>query len=179
MTPDELMKPRSSEATSPIESDPVESITELRSEASDVTLETEDTDESQSSRRTEAQPQQIGDYFQLQQLLLYTTVTISIVVAVCVAVFYSISVAANYLLGAIGGIIYLRLLSRNVAQLGRGRSQLGFSRLGIFVGLILVATQVQSLQILPIFFGFISYKVALLVYLVQILTRPSRSQVKP
>lgn len=62
-------------------------------------------------------------------------------------------VAANYLLGAIVGVVYLRMLGRGVAELGKSRSRLGVTRLALFVGLIVLATQVKSLQILPIFWG--------------------------
>lgn len=81
----------------------------------------------------------------------------------------------SFLSGAIVGVVYLRMLGRGVAELGKSRSRLGVTRLALFVGLIVLATQVKSLQILPIFLGFMTYKVTLLIYLVQTLTRLSSS----
>ncbi len=117
-----------------------------------------------------------GEYERLQHWLQLTTLALSLVASLCVAVVYSPPVAANYALGAIGGIIYLRLLGRGVADLGKGRKQLGLSRLAVFIGLIIVASRMDSLQILPIFFGFISYKFTLLLHLLQILFRPTRTR---
>jgi ATP synthase protein I len=67
------------------------------------------------------------------------------------------------------------MLGRSVAELGKTRSRLGVTRLALFVGLMVLAAKVKSLQILPIFFGFMTYKVTLLIYLVQTLSRLSSS----
>jgi ATP synthase protein I len=114
-------------------------------------------------------------YEALQLWLVLVTLGVSLAIAVGVALVYSPAVAANYLLGAIVGVVYLRMLGRGVAELGKSRSRLGVTRLALFVGLIVLATQVKSLQILPIFLGFMTYKVTLLIYLVQTLTRLSSS----
>ncbi|MDX2270750.1 MAG: hypothetical protein NW237_02205 [Cyanobacteriota bacterium] len=117
-----------------------------------------------------------GEYARLHEWLMLTTLGMSLAIALCVAFAYSWSVAANYGLGAIGGVIYLRMLGHGVAQLGKTRSRLGVSRFAVFVGLILLATQLESLQILPVFLGFITYKATLLIYLFQTLFRSSRSR---
>ncbi len=114
-------------------------------------------------------------YEALQLWLALVTLGVSLAIAAGVALVYSLAVAANYLLGAIVGVVYLRMLGRGVAELGKSRSRLGVTRLALFVGLIVLATQVKSLQILPIFLGFMTYKVTLLIYLVQTLTRLSSS----
>lgn len=116
-----------------------------------------------------------GSYVQLQLWLILVTLGVSLAIAVCVAFVYSFGVAANYLLGALVGLVYLRMLSRGVAELGKSRNRLGVTRLALFVGLIVLATQVESLQVLPIFLGFITYKVTLLIHIVQTLTRSSSS----
>jgi ATP synthase protein I len=61
-------------------------------------------------------------------------------------------------------VVYLRMLAKNVANLGRGQSKISSSRLALFIGLILVATQWQQLEIVPVFLGFLTYKVALIAY---------------
>ncbi|MGQ9837265.1 MAG: hypothetical protein ACUVRV_04690 [Cyanobacteriota bacterium] len=116
-----------------------------------------------------------GSYVQLQLWLILVTLGLSLVIAVCLAFVYSVAVAANYLLGALVGSVYLRMLARGVAELGKSRNRLGVTRLALFVGLIVLATQVESLQVLPIFLGFMTYKVTLLIHLIQTLTRSSSS----
>ncbi|MEN9225787.1 MAG: hypothetical protein Q6L60_03815 [Thermostichus sp. HHBFW_bins_43] len=103
------------------------------------------------------------------------TLGVSLAIALCVALVYSVGIAANYLLGAVVGLVYLRMLGRGVAELGKSRNRLGVTRLALFVGLIVLATQVESLQVLPVFLGFITYKVTLLIHIVQTLTRSSSS----
>ncbi|MBM0741404.1 ATP synthase subunit I [Phormidium sp. CLA17] len=115
------------------------------------------------------------EYYQLQQELLVTTVILTGIIFVFVWYFYSLSIALNYLLGACTGVVYLKVLARNVGQFGREKSQIGKSQIVIFAGLIIVATQWKQLQILPIFLGFLTYKGALIVYMLRTLM-PSNSR---
>ncbi|MBW4580612.1 MAG: ATP synthase subunit I [Tildeniella nuda ZEHNDER 1965/U140] len=115
------------------------------------------------------------EYYQLQQELLVTTLVLAGIIFITVCFFYPTNIALNYLLGACTGVVYLKVLARNVAQLGNGKSQVGKSQVAIFVGLIIVATQWDQLQVLPIFLGFLTYKAALLVYTFRLLL-PSDSR---
>ena len=141
----------------------------------DVTTDPSLPDPTDTSASPDSSPQQ-SEFHQTQERLFLATLGLSVVIAGGVALTYTPSIAANYLLGAIGGVVYLRMLGRSVARLGKGSDRLGVARLAVFVGLILLATQLDSLQVLPIFFGFLSYKLTLLLYLLQLLTRPSRSR---
>ncbi|PZV17900.1 MAG: ATP synthase subunit I [Leptolyngbya sp.] len=114
------------------------------------------------------------EYYQLQQELLFTTVILTGIIFVFVWYFYSLSIALNYLLGAGTSVVYLKVLARNVEKFGREKEQIGKSHLVIFVGLMIVATQSRQLQILPIFLGFLTYKGALIVYMLRTLM-PSNS----
>ncbi|MEN9203352.1 MAG: hypothetical protein Q6K80_03905 [Thermostichus sp. DG_1_6_bins_120] len=116
-----------------------------------------------------------GSYGQLELWLISVTLGVSLAIGLCVAFVYSFTVAANYMLGAVVGVVYLRMLSRAVAELGKSRNRLGVGRLALFVGLIVLATRLEALQVLPIFFGFMTYKVTLLIHTVQALTRSSSS----
>lgn len=89
------------------------------------------------------------------------------VVFVTVWIFYSINLALNYLIGASVGVVYLRMLARNVEQLGRERQSISKTRLALLVGVVLVASRWDQLEILPIFLGFLTYKAALLFYMLQ------------
>lgn len=104
------------------------------------------------------------EYYQLQQNLLLTTLAFTGVIFFSVWLAYSLPIALNYLIGACGGVVYLRMLAKSVASIGRGSSRLGSGRLALVVGLVLVATQWQQLQVVPVFLGFLTYKGALIAY---------------
>lgn len=106
----------------------------------------------------------MAEYYQLQQNLLLTTLSFSGVIFVSVWLAYSLPIALNYLIGACGGVVYLRMLAKSVASIGRGSAKLGSGRLALVVGLVLVATQWQQLQVVPVFLGFLTYKGALIAY---------------
>jgi ATP synthase protein I len=59
------------------------------------------------------------------------------------------------------------MLARNVAQLGRERSKLGSARLALLIGVIVAASQLNQLQIMPIFLGFLTYKAAVIFYMLR------------
>jgi ATP synthase protein I len=107
------------------------------------------------------------EYFDLQETLLKLTLILTGIIFISVWIFYSLNISLNYLLGACTGVVYLRMLARNVAQLGRQRKQLGSSRLAILIGVIIVASQLHELQIIPIFLGFLTYKAAIIFYMLQ------------
>lgn len=104
------------------------------------------------------------EYYQLQQNLLLTTLAFSGVIFFSVWLAYSLPIALNYLIGACGGVVYLRMLAKSVANIGRGSSRLGSGRLALVVGLVLVATRWQQLEVVPVFLGFLTYKGALIAY---------------
>lgn len=107
------------------------------------------------------------EYYQLQEQLLKLTLILTGAIFIPVWIFYSLNIALNYLLGACTGVVYLRMLARNVAQLGRQRKQLGSSRLAILIGVIIVASQLHDLKIMPTFLGFLTYKAAIIFYMLQ------------
>lgn len=106
----------------------------------------------------------MADYYQLQQNLLICTLVFTAVIFCFTWGFYSLNVACNYLIGACTGVVYLRLLAKNVADLGRTKGKLGSGRLALVVGLILIAARWQQLEIVPAFLGFLTYKAAVIAY---------------
>jgi len=107
------------------------------------------------------------EFFKLQEDLLKITLLLTGIVFVSVWIFYSLNIALNYLIGACTGVVYLRMLAKNVAQLGREKSRLSSTRLALLIGLILVASRLDQLEIMPIFLGFLTYKVAVIYYMMQ------------
>ncbi len=127
---------------------------------------------SQSSNALEEPNASMQEYYQLQRELLVTTLVLTGVIFVSVWIFYPPNIALNYLLGACTGVVYLKVLARNVEQLGKGKSQVGKSQLALFIGLIIVATQWNQLEVLPIFLGFLTYKGTLIIYMLRVLLLP-------
>lgn len=113
------------------------------------------------------------EYYRLQQDLLSILLIATGVVFISVWIFYSLNTASNYLIGAGTGVVYLRMLAKSVEQLGRKKKRLGSIRLLIFIVLIVTATQVKQLQIIPIFLGFMTYKVAVIFYALRTSVSPN------
>jgi len=107
------------------------------------------------------------EFYQLYQELLLGTLALTAVTFVCVWIFYSLPIALNYLIGACTGVVYLRMLAKDVERLGSGKQQLSKTRLALLIGLILLASQWNQLKIMPIFLGFLTYKAALIIYTVR------------
>ncbi|GAC1451669.1 MAG: hypothetical protein NVSMB70_20070 [Chamaesiphon sp.] len=108
------------------------------------------------------------EYYQLQQELLVTILALAGIIFISVWIIYSLNIALNYLIGACTCVVYLKMLANDVERLGRDKNRLSKNRFAVFIGLIIVASQWNQLQILPIFLGFLTYKAALLVYILRI-----------
>lgn len=121
----------------------------------------------EQSSVTQSSEDSMGEYQQLKRELYLITLAITTVAFVTVAFVYELRVALNYLLGAVAGVVYLRLLAKDVDRIGNESTKLSFNRLALFVGLMLVAAKWHQLQILPVFLGFLTYKAALLIYLLR------------
>ncbi|NES02920.1 MAG: ATP synthase subunit I [Okeania sp. SIO2F4] len=115
----------------------------------------------------------IQEYYKLQQELYVITLTITGIIFIFVWVFYSLNIALNYLIGAATSVVYLRMLAKDVERIGREKGGLSKTRLAMFIGLIIVATQLNELKILPIFLGFLTYKAALIIYVLRTSLMPN------
>ncbi|WP_236739071.1 ATP synthase subunit I [[Phormidium ambiguum] IAM M-71] len=132
------------------------------------------TDNSQVDAQEEKPRESMQEYYSLQKELYVVTLTTTAMIFVSVWVVYNRNTALNYLLGACTGVVYLRMLAKNVEQLGQQNRSLSKSRFAVFIGLIILATQLSQLQVLPIFLGFLTYKVALLYQMVRALMPSDR-----
>jgi len=108
------------------------------------------------------------DFYRLYQELLWTTLAITGIVFVSVWISYSLNIALNYMIGAATGVIYIRMLAKDVERLGREKQKLSNTRLALLIILILLASRWNQLKILPIFLGFLTYKAALIIYVIRV-----------
>jgi ATP synthase protein I len=124
----------------------------------------------EESSVTQASDNSMGEYERLKRELYLTTLAIAAVAFPTVVYFYGWRIAGNYLLGAVAGVVYLRLLARDVDRLGTETMKLSLNRQVLVIVLMLVAAKWHQLQILPVFLGFLTYKAASIVYLVRVLS---------
>lgn len=109
----------------------------------------------------------LQDFYRLQQELLVYTLAFTGIIFISVWIFYSLNIALNYLLGASTGVVYLKMLARDVERIGSQNQKISKTRLGLLIGLMIVATRLDQLQILPIFLGFLTYKLSLMIYVLR------------
>jgi ATP synthase protein I len=136
-----------------------------RSHQSTPKTEEETTQESSSSSETK---NSMEEYYQLQDNLSLVTLIAIAIIFVPVWIFFSLNTALNYLLGAVTGVLYLRLLGRDVERLGQQQGRLGAKGLAVFAVLIIVTTRWQELHVMPVFLGFLTYKISIIFYTLKI-----------
>ncbi len=138
------------------------------SEEQIVPTPTTEQDTQASSEEKQPASSSMQEFYQLYQELLVITLVLTGVIFISVWVSYSLNIALNYLLGACAGVLYLRMLAKDVERLGREKQQLSKTRLALLVILILLASKLNQLEIMPIFLGFLTYKATLIIYVVRV-----------
>jgi len=116
------------------------------------------------------------EYNHLKLKLLMLTLASGAFIGLVVWGIYGWKIALSYLVGALVGAIYLRMLSKGVDRLGSKSKSLGYARFAVFVILIAIAAKSEQLQVLPAFFGFMTYKIAVIAVMAQDLTDASHSR---
>ena len=135
---------------------------------SNQSLKTTSTEEkTQPSPTSNEQGNSMAVYYELQQKLYMYTLTLTGIIFLPVWYFFSLNVALNYGLGALTSVVYLRFLAKEVERLGQQEQRLGKKGLGIFIVLIVAASKLPQLHILPVFLGFLTYKGAIIFFMLQ------------
>ncbi len=151
---------------------------EKTTETPEDSLVTEESDQAQQTPDAVLLPPPTGtamqDYYQLQQSLLRLTVAFSAVIFLFVWGFYSLNTALNYVIGACTGVVYLRMLARSVGKIGREAPKSSSGRLAVLIGVLVASTQWQQLSVLPVFLGFLTYKAALITFVLWTAVLPQK-----
>lgn len=104
------------------------------------------------------------DHFQrLQRRLIVATVVAAVLAVPATAWFFGVSAAFSLMVGSLAGLLYLKLLARSVSRLGVATKSVGKAQLLVPLLLVIAATRLPHLQVIPALVGFLLYKPALLV----------------
>jgi ATP synthase protein I len=121
------------------------------------------TDHSQDPADTSSVVNGMDDYRRLQRRMLLATVCATALAVPLTALWFDLPTAASLLVGALAGLLYLRLLIRSVSRLGVEAKTVGKVQLLVPVVLVLASARLPFLQLLPALAGFLLYKPALIV----------------
>ena len=105
----------------------------------------------------------MDDFIRLQWRLMIATALASALAVLLTAWFKDLPTAGSVLVGALAGLLYLRLLARSVSRLGSDRRSVGKLQLLVPALLVVAAARIPALQILPALLGFLLYKPALIL----------------
>ncbi len=103
------------------------------------------------------------EYAQLQQRIFLVILVVSALAVPITAYFFGIVAASSLLLGSIFGALYLRLLARSVGKIGQGGRQVSKVQLLVPVVLVLLASRLQQVELIPSLLGFLLYKPSLII----------------
>jgi len=102
------------------------------------------------------------EYAQLQQRIFRTVVIVSLFAVTVTALSFEPHVSISLLVGAFSGVVYLRILARSIGKLGKSSKSVSKFQLVIPVLLVLSASKLSQLDLLPALLGFVLYKPALI-----------------
>ena len=102
------------------------------------------------------------EYVQLQQRIFRAALLVSAFAVAITAFFFGSQVAISLLIGALSGILYLRLLARSIGKLGTSSKSVSKIQLLVPVVLVLAVSKLSQLELLPALMGFLLYKPSLI-----------------
>ncbi len=102
------------------------------------------------------------EYVQLQRRIFRAVLIVSAFAVLIAAIFFDLEVSISLLVGALSGVLYLRLLARSIGKLGTNSKSVSKFQLLVPVILVLVVSKLSQLELLPALLGFLLYKPALI-----------------
>ncbi len=103
------------------------------------------------------------EYSQLQQRMFLAMTIVSVVAVTISAVFFGFHTSTSLLVGVLCSFLYLRLLARSIEKLGVSSQRFGKVQLLVPVLLVIAASRLQTLDLLPALVGFLLYKPSLIM----------------
>ena len=103
------------------------------------------------------------EYVQLQLRIFRSALLVSAFAVAIAALLFDSHVSISLLIGALSGILYLRLLARSIGKLGSTTNSVSKIQLVIPVVLVLAVSKLSQLDLLPALLGFILYKPSLIL----------------
>jgi len=110
------------------------------------------------------------EYVQLQLRIYRLSLMITVFAGISSEIFFGFKTSLSLLVGALAGIFYLRLLARGIGKLGKTSKGVSKVQLLVPVFLVLVASKLPQLEMMPALLGFLLYKPSLII---QFLLEPS------
>jgi len=103
------------------------------------------------------------DYVQLQLRIYRLAFALTAIFVVLTAFLFGLQTSTSFLVGALSGIFYLRLLARGIGKLGKSAKIVGKVQLIIPVLLVLVVSKLPQFDLIPALLGFLLYKFSLII----------------
>ena len=111
----------------------------------------------------ESSEEGINEYKQLQLRIFKVTLVLTAFVVLITAIFVNTQAAISLLIGALSGILYLRLLAREIGKLGKTSMSVSKVQLLVPVVLFFTVSRFSQLELLPALLGFLLYKPSLII----------------
>lgn len=123
----------------------------------------------QPNSHPESEPQPVtnnsmDEYYHLKKSIFFVTLMIAGVVCLGIGFLSTWSNALSYLIGALGGMLYFRMLAKNVEKLSPENPSSNLGRFAVLAGLVIVGAKWELLNVFPLILGFLTYKAAILFY---------------
>jgi len=103
------------------------------------------------------------EYLELQVRIFRLTLLLTVFSVGIAGFFFGIQAGASLLVGALSGVFYFRLLARGVEKLGTTSKMVGKIQLLVPVVLVVAASRLPQLDLIPALLGFLLYKPALII----------------
>jgi len=104
------------------------------------------------------------DYVQLQLRIYRLTLLLTAFAVVIAASFFGVNASISLFIGALSGILYLRLLARGIGKLGKSAKMVSKVQLIVPILLVLVVSKLPQLELVPALLGFLLYKPSLVIH---------------